>query len=124
MAKIHLMASSPFLVKSSGKPTLILTSRVVDISTSMVDSSGEGLGFGLWRGTGGEEISLLECSEVISISKLEGTEVMGSGMETIVSGRGSSVAVNSCHVSMSRFLQVLDILLLPVTPDGLLTPNG
>lgn len=47
-----------------------------------------------------------------------------SGMEAIVSGRGSSAAINSHCALMLKFLQELDILLLLLIPGELFVPCG
>ena len=106
-----------------GSPALILALGAADISSLEIGRGSGGLGLGSQGDAGGEENSLSECSEVISISKSGETEMMGSGMEVIVSKRGSSATIDSCCVLISRFRQVLDILLLPIVPGELLIPD-
>ena len=129
MARVHHAAFSPFPEKSSGNPVLISASRGADMSTSAFgggDRGWSGSGFcsrRVWLGLGadGEGNPPLECSEKISISGSGITDISGSGIEAMVSRRESSAAVNSHPVLMSRFLQALDIFLLPLTPGELPT---
>ena len=119
------MASSPCPEKSLGNPAF--SSPLFAISSSL---SGEGGQFGsgfqssrglLSSGTRGKSGSFSKpVSEVISMLGPGAGIGKASRMEAMVRERRSSVAVDSYCISMSRFIQELDILLLPLILGELL----
>ena len=108
MAKSQHVVSSFFLEKSSGRPVFI--SAGLDIRAMFLGCSI----------AGSKDSS--SSSLVISMSGSRTGSGVDSGRVVMVMGKGSSAAGDSCCGGTFRFLQVLCILLSPLSLDGLPVP--